>query len=283
MLFKGRYTVLFLLFLAVCFPPKAFTLESARTADPARIVSLGPGITEELYLLGLEDKIVGVTTYCRRVPAGAQKVAAAVDMSIEKVAALKPDLVLATAIINPKGVEKLKNLGIRVVVFPAARSFEQLCAQFMEMGVILGKEKEAALIVRKARGEVDSVKRSVAGFARPGVIVQAGAKPLWVAPRDSFINDFVEMAGGVNLGPAGESGGYSREKVLKLNPEVIIITTMGIVGDEEKSLWEKYANLAAVKNKRIYIVDSDKFCSPTPESFVSTLKETAALLHPENE
>jgi iron complex transport system substrate-binding protein len=249
----------------------------------ARIISLGPGITDELYLLGAEDKIAGVTTYCRKSPKGAQKVGAAVEISIEKIAALNPDLVLATSIINPKSLEKLKNLNIRVVVFPAARNFEQVCEHFLELGRILGKEKEAASIVSGARRDVESIRGFVRPLRHPGVIVQAGAKPLWVVPKDSFISDFIESAGGVNLGPDGQSGGYSREKVIDLNPDVIIITTMGIVGEEEKALWSKYSDVAAVKNGRVYIVDSDKFCSPTPVSFVDTLKETVVLLHPKNE
>jgi iron complex transport system substrate-binding protein len=55
---------------------------------------------------------------------------------------------------------------------------------------------------------------------------------------------------------------------------------MGIIGDEEKDLWKSFPAIEAVKNNRIYIVDSDKFCSPTPVSFAQTLKETADILHP---
>jgi iron complex transport system substrate-binding protein len=264
----------------ICFSSRAESGE-----DIKKIISLGPAITEELYLLGVQDKIAGVTVYCRK-PLQAlekEKVGTAVEVNVEKITALKPDLVVATSLTSPKSIEKLKNLGIAVVTFRASESFTRLCDQFLELAILIGKEKEAQVILKKVRSEVEAIKKSVEGLPKPRVIVQAGAKPLWIATRDSFINDFVELAGGKNLGPQGSIGRYSREKVLELNPDVIIITTMGIIGDDEKALWQKYTTISAVKNNRIYIVDSDKFCSPTPVTFVNTLRKIVAMLHPENE
>jgi iron complex transport system substrate-binding protein len=249
---------------------------------PQRIISLGPSITEELYLLGVGDKIVGVTTYCDWPPQAQriEKIGTAIEVNLEKVISLRPDLVLATSLTNPKAKEKLKNLGIKVITFPSPKNFCEICKQFLELGRIVGKEKEAEKIVCQAKKAVSSIKEKVKELPRPKVLVQVGAKPLWVAPKDSFINDFIEIAGGINVGPSGKSGLYSREEVLKRNPDVIIITTMGIVGKEEKKIWQKYKTINAVRNNRIYIVDSDKLCSPTPVSFVETLEEMVNILHP---
>jgi iron complex transport system substrate-binding protein len=249
---------------------------------PQRIISLGPSITEELYLLGVENKIVGVTTYCQRPPQAQEieKIGTVIEVNLEKVISLQPDLVLATSLTNPKAKEKLKNLGIKVITFPSANSFREICKQFLELGKIVSKEKEAEEIVYRAKKTVSSVKQKVKELPKPKVLVQVGAKPLWVAPKDSFVNDFIEIAGGINVGPSGKNGLYSREKVLKRNPDVIIITTMGIVGKEEKKIWQKYKTISAVRNNRIYIVDSDKLCSPTPVSFVETLEEMVNILHP---
>ncbi|MGV8058801.1 MAG: ABC transporter substrate-binding protein [Smithellaceae bacterium] len=266
--------------LGICFPLKAETGEGIK-----RIISLGPSITEEIYLLGAQDKLVGVTIHCHKPPQAKEKerVGTAVEVNVERITALKPDLVMATSMTSPKSIEKLKSLGVNVVVFRAAESFVQLCDQFLELAKLIGKEKEAQIILKKSQDKVEAVKKSVEKLPRPKVVVQAGAKPLWIATKDSFINDFIELAGGENIGPRGLNGRYSREKVLALNPDVIIITTMGIIGDDEKALWQKYTTISAVQHKRIYIVDSDKFCSPTPVSFVNTLKETAVILHPKNE
>lgn len=262
--------------LSICFPLWAETGMNIN-----KIISLGPSITEEIYLLGAQDKLAGVTIHCQRPPQAAEKerIGTAIEINVERVTALKPDLVIATSITSPKSIEKLRAMGINVVIFRAAKSFSELCDQFLELAILIGKEKEARKILIDSRKEVATVRKSVAGLQKPKVIVQAGARPLWVATRDSFINDFIELAGGENMGPSGLNGRFSREKVLELNPDVIIITTMGIIGDDEKALWQKYPAISAVKNNRIYIIDSNKFCSPTPVTFVQTLKETAMMLH----
>ncbi|NWF51756.1 MAG: ABC transporter substrate-binding protein [Nitrospirae bacterium] len=249
---------------------------------PQRIISLSPAITEELYLLGAGERIVANTVYCKRPPEAEkkEKIGSAREIDIEGIIALRPDLVIATSLTSPKSVEKLKGLGINVVVFHTARNFSGLCNQFLELAKLIGKEKEAQKILKSSYRDVEAIRKSVAGLSKTRVIVQIGARPLWVATKDSFINDFIEFAGGINLGPFGKGGLYSREEVLKRNPDVIIITTMGIVGKEEKKIWQKYKTISAVRNNRIYIVDSDKLCSPTPVSFVETLEEMVNILHP---
>lgn len=249
---------------------------------PQRIVSLAPSITEELYLLGVQDMLVANTIYCNK-PENAkkkEKVGNVIEANIEKIISLKPDLVLASTLINPKTKEKLENLKIRVITLSPPKSFVEICEQFIELGRILGKEHKAEEIVYRAKKDISSIKKRINKLSNPKVLVQVGTKPLWVAPKDSFVNDIIKIAGGINVGPSGENGLYSREEVLKQNPDIIIITTMGIVGLEEKKLWQKYRTINAVKNNRIYIVDSDKLCSPTPLSFVKILEEIVKILHP---
>ena len=249
---------------------------------PQKIISLGPSITEELYLLGVENKIVGVTTYCHR-PSPAQqkeKVGTVIEVNLEKIVSLQPDLVLATSLTNLKAKEKLKNLGVKIITFPPAKSFREICEQFLELGRIVGKEKEAEEIVGQAKMRVNTIEEKVKNLPKQRVFVQIGARPLFTATRDSFVDDFVELAGGINIAQNSKSGLYSREKVLKDNPDIIIIVTMGIVGEGEREIWRKYKTLRAVKNNRIYIIDSYKLCSPTPVSFVEALEEITNILHP---
>lgn len=263
--------------LAMVMPAKA--LEPLGQGQ--RIVSLGPSLTESIFLLGAGERIVGVTDRCKKPPKALEKekVGSVVEVNEEKIVSLRPDLILATSLTAPRSVEKLKKLGLRVVLFKAPSSFSGLCRQFRELARLLGKEKEASVLLEQVEREMESVRRSVKGLNNPKVIVQAGAKPLWIAPRGSFINDFIELAGGLNVGPSGTNGRISREKVLESRPEVIFITTMGIVGEEEREMWKKYPAIPAVKNNRIYIIESDRFCSPTVVSFVETLKEILPLIH----
>ncbi|MBU3933965.1 MAG: ABC transporter substrate-binding protein [Candidatus Omnitrophica bacterium] len=249
---------------------------------PERIISLGPALTAQLCLLGVEDKLVGVTTYCR-MPSQAQqkeKVGTVIEVNLEKVISLRPDLVVATPLTNLKTKEKLKDLGIRVASFPSPKNFSQVCEQFLELGRIVGREKEAQDIARQAKYKVGLIKKSIEQLPRPKVFIQVGARPLYTVTEDSFINDVIKLAGGRNIAQGLKSGLYSREQVLKEDPDYIIIVTMGIAAVAERKAWESFEALNAVSSNRIYIIDSYKICSPTPVTFVEALQEMAAILHP---
>lgn len=277
--FNLLYSIFLLIILSSPAYPESLEKGVESKTSFKRIISLGPSITEQLYLLAAEDKLVGCTIYCKR-PKEAEskeKVGTAIEVNLEKIVTLKPDLVLATSLTSPKVIEKLKALEIKVVSFRTPKSFDEICRQFLNLGELVGEKRKAEKIIEGVKKKVYEIKEKVKVFSKPKVLVQVGTKPLWVATKDSFINDFIEFAGGENIGPAG-SGIYSRERVLKQNPDVIIITTMGIVGENEKKLWQRYRTINAVKNNRIYIIDSYKLCSPTPVSFIQTLEELAGIL-----
>ncbi len=257
-------------------------LFNAEENYPQRIVSLGPAITEEIYLLKAGDRLVGSTIYCIKPPEvkNKVKVGTAIEVNLEKVVALHPDLVLATSLTNLQAKEKLKNLGIKVVTFPAAESFHKICQQFLELGRLVGKEKEAVRIIETAENKVNRIKDKVKKLTRPKVFIQVGAKPLFTMAGDTFVNDFIDFAAGINIAQDAKVGLYSREEVLRRNPDVILIVSMGIAGEKEKEIWAKYKTLNAVKTKRIYIIDPYKLCSPTPLSFAKSLEEIADILHP---
>jgi iron complex transport system substrate-binding protein len=250
---------------------------------PQRIVSLGTSVTEELYLLGLGECIVGNTVYCNRPEEAKkkEKVGTVVNISVEKIVSLRPDLVFATSLTDRRQLQKLKELKLNVIEIPAERNFQDICANFLKIGSLVGKYAEAKNLVQEAQARVNSLREKIAKFSSPRVMAQLGANPLFVATQEYFIHDFIEMAGGVNIAKDALTGQYSREEVLRQNPDIILIVTMGITGEQEKETWGKYLSLNAVKNRRIYIIDSDKFCSVTPVSFAETLEEMVKLLHPQ--
>lgn len=248
---------------------------------PKRIISLAPAITEELYLLGVEDKIVGVTTYCHRPPDAQkkEKIGTVIRVNIEKIVSLKPDLVLELSMNDLKQIEKLKNLGIKIVSLSQPKDFSGICDQFLEVGKLVGKKNQAKEIIDIAKKKVNSIKEKVRKLEKPKVFVQIGVKPLFTVTKGSFIHDFIELAGGINIASGTKTGLYAREEVLRKNPDVIIIVTMGIAGEQEKKTWQKYNTLNATKNKRIYVMDSYKICSPTPVSFAEALEEVIKFVH----
>lgn len=256
----------------------------AQQAYPQRIISLGPAITEELFLLGAGDRLIACTVYCQRPEEakGKEKIGTVIEASVEKIIALRPDLVMVTSLTNPKVKEKLKNLGIRVVEFSAPGNFSEICSSFLELGRLIGKEKEAQDIIKISRDRVASLALKVRGLPKPKIFIQLGAKPLVTVTKDSFVNDFVEFAGGINIAQGIKYVRYSREKVLGANPDVILIATMGINGEKEREIWYSYEALNAARHDRIYILDSYLLCSPTPVSFVETLEFITNLVHPQN-
>ena len=253
---------------------------------PERIVSLGPIITETIYLLGADKQLIADTTYCVFPPNAAlkEKIGTVTQMNVEKIISLRPDLVLANALTKQKQINILGSLGIRVVKFENSKTFSEMCQMTLKLGRVLGKEEKARLIVESTRKEVDAVIQKTGKLPKKRVFIQIGIKPLHTAVKETLINEYIELAGGENIALNESSGVYSREKVLEENPDVIFIATMGssrTAGENEKSGWMKFTSINASRNNEIYILDPDIICSPTPVSFVKALKEIAGKLHPD--
>lgn len=246
-----------------------------------RIVSLAPSLTKNLYYLKAQNRLVGCTSYCP-IPAGETKniVASAVKVNLEKVISLKPDLVIATGITDSETIASLRKMGIEVMVFYTAKSFNHICEQFTQLGKRLSCEKQAALVISQCKGKVDSLSRLSPKGKTPSIFFQIGAKPLFTVIPNTFMDDYIRLLGGRNIASDLKRGTITRESVIARNPDIIIVVTMGIVGNEEVRIWQAYSQLKAAKNKQIFVIDSDKACMPTPVSFVEALTELHTLLYP---
>jgi ABC-type Fe3+-hydroxamate transport system substrate-binding protein len=274
-IYTGVLSCAFFLFIlghVFAVPPSPF---------PQRIVSLVPNITEELYLLGVQDRIVGVTIYCQRPPEAQNKerVGAVVEVNVEKILSLQPDLVIASPLTDQKQIQKLRDLGMQVEIFQPPEDFEGLCSGFLQLSRLVGGEQKAREIIKQASRDIDHIKGKVKELPRPRVFIQIGEKPLVAAGGDSFIDDFVAFAGGVNIAHEVKTSVYSREEVVKRNPDIILIAKMGIAGEREKEQWATYTTIKAVQTDQIYTVDPYRFCSPTPLNFVESVRELVRLFH----
>ncbi|KAB2870730.1 MAG: ABC transporter substrate-binding protein [Bacteroidales bacterium] len=247
---------------------------------PTRIVSLAPSLTKNVYFLEQQHKLVGCTSYCDTAVAnGKEVVASAVKVNIEKVVSLKPDLVITTTMTNPETLDMLKKFNIRVETFPTAKSFDEICKQTIRLGQIIGAESNAKRIVTQSETKIKSLASSTRKDKSPSVFFQIGAKPLFTVIPGTFMNDYILLAGGKNVVTTTKTGTITREAVIASNPDVIFIVTMGIVGNEEKNVWESYSTLSAAKNKKIFIIDSNDACTPTPVTFVKTLERVINLIY----
>jgi ABC-type Fe3+-hydroxamate transport system substrate-binding protein len=248
--------------------------------QPQRIVSLTPSITKMLYLLDAQKGLVGCTSYCE----DAKKdhitiVASAVEVNVEKLFLLKPDLVFASELTKPSTIDALRKLGLKVNVFSTPSSFNELCSQFIEIAKLTGKQTLANNIIEKQKLRLSQLKQLIPADKKPKVFFEIGAKPLFTVIPNTFMDDYISFIGGVNIASDLKSGSITRESVLIRNPDVILIITMGVVGAEEKDEWENYQNIGASKNKKIFVIDSDKACSPTPINFVDVVEELLKLMY----
>ncbi len=248
-----------------------------------KVVSLGPYITRQIVLLKRSDVLVGVTTFCKKVLPPDKKnlpiIGTITDINLEKILQLNPDIVIGTTLTRPYYINLLRKFKIEVKIFSSPRDFIQLCNEFREISQLVGAKNEGEKIINSVEFQLKKIRDKVKNTSSPKVFVQIGVEPLFTAGRNSIINDFIKYAGGMNIAIDTPSGLYSRERVLLKNPDIIIILTMGVKAEKEKKVWMKYHTLSAVKNRKIYILDAYRFCSPTPVSFLKGVKELVYLFH----
>lgn len=245
-----------------------------------RIVSLAPSLTKMIYILEAQKELVGCTNYCEIDKNDkVEVVASAIEVSTEKVFMMKPDLVVTTTMTKPSTIEALRKLGIKVVAFSTPKSFDGICDALTQLADLIGKQDKANEIVSKQRERLATLKSSIKNAAKERYFFQIGAKPLFAVIPNTFMDEYITILGGENIAQDMTSGSITRESVLVKNPDVIVVVTMGIIGDEEKATWASYPQLNAAKKGKIFIIDSYKACSPTPINFVDTVELLVSMIH----
>jgi iron complex transport system substrate-binding protein len=254
--------------------------------SPKRIVSLAPDITETLFALGLSEEIVGVTQFSDFPPVAAMKpkVGSYVDLNIEAIIDLNPDLILGTgAGTSPVLVKRLGRMGFSVfVVYP--KDLHGVLAAIEQIADVVGREGKGRAIVEDMRRRIDRVSHGVAGRERRRVFLQIGRDPIYTVSQGSFAHHLITLAGGDNIANNAPVPypSYSLEEIILQAPEVIIVTSMYTGGNQEGWIeeWRKWEVLPAVKEKRLYTIDSDIIDRPSPR-IVDGLEEIARMIHPE--
>ena len=116
--------------------------------------------------------MIANTVYCQ-APQGREekeKIGTVIRVSLERIVHLKPDLILATSLTDRRQLAALKALKLNVAEIPAARNFQEVCLNFLELGKLVGKDDEAIKILQQAKDEVDSIGRQTEGLPKPRVI-----------------------------------------------------------------------------------------------------------------
>ncbi|RCW45028.1 MULTISPECIES: ABC transporter substrate-binding protein [unclassified Halanaerobium] len=258
--------------------------------EPERIISLAPSITELIYFLGLEDKLVGVTTYANYPPEAAEKekIGSVTEVNIEKIITLEPDLIIADSINKSEALKRLNNLGLAAVGFNPL-DIEETIDMIKTIGWLTGSSKKAEQIAEKMNFRLKKIESLIAeklqNTKRPDVFYEIWSDPLYTAGDNTFINSVIETAGGNNIGKNAE-GAWPRfgiESLILADPDVYISSPHSAAGGITiKDILNRplFSELKAVKKERVYLVDQDKISRPSPR-IIDGLKEIAAAIFPE--
>jgi len=260
-------------------------------APPRRIVSLVPSVTEIVFALGAEDRLVGRTDYCEYPPAarGKPSVGGMVNPSLETLVALKPDLVIATDEGNREETfQQLARLRIPTYLVHATR-LSALLDLIGRVGELTGHAAAVAPLADGLTRRVDAVRRAVAPFPRPRVLYVIWPEPLIVPGRESLLTELIDVAGGESV-TGQERQAYVRfsvEAAVALAPQVIVLADHASAngggsgaGRPEPEKWRRFTSVPAIRAGRLHSVDLSILHRYGP-TVVDGLESLARLIHPE--
>ncbi len=250
---------------------------------PLRIISLAPNITETIYLLGAQDRLIGDTTLCNWPEAAKHKpkIGDLLNPNDEVILAAKPDLVIASTAGNDQGaVMKLINLGLSVYV-AAPRNVERIFQTIEDIGRITDCADQGTQLVAQMKERLEKVKQKLAGLPPIRVFFITWFDPLLAPGKTTFENDVLHLAGVVSITADIPEfyPRYSLEQLLVKNPDAIL--TVPHSGDPIPNLKKTpgWKDLRAVKENRVYFL-GEYLQHPSP-LFVDGIEELARKLHPE--
>lgn len=265
-------------------------LRGGPVSSPQRIISLSPNTTEMLYGIGAFDRVVAVSQYCTFPPAVNRlpRVGGWQDTDIEKVASLRPDLVVVTDAQVPFVADHLAALGLRTLAVPS-QTLNDVFSAITLIGQAIGQTTKAAALAARTRSTLDDVQRRCSSLSQPTVILCISRTPgtlndLYVAAGGSYLVDLLSLAGGRSLSPTEH--GYakmSKEALLTLNPDVIIDlqhTHNSSLNENTEEVWGELKGLRAVQNHRVYTI-TDDFAVHASQFVANTAEEFARALHPD--
>jgi iron complex transport system substrate-binding protein len=243
---------------------------------PRRIVSIIPSTTELLYAVGAGDQVAGVTTYCDYPPEAKSKPKIGdIVVDYERLAALKPDVVVTSFSTTRKTSTDIESKGYALYSVEP-HTFEEIIGSLRKLGALTGHGAEGEKAAASLEARVKAVT-AVAAAPGPTVYIEHSPEPLGTTGPDSYMGDAVRRAGGRNI----FDGGWRLidwEAVMSRDPEVILIAHDRKTGYENRAGW---ANLRAVKNKRVYFVAKENYMYPTPR-LADGLEEAARIFREKN-
>ena len=255
------------------------------TSYPRRIICLTEETTETLYLLGEQERIVGVSGYTVRSPEARlkPKVSAFTNAKFDKTLELEPDLVFAFSDLQADIAAELIRRGVTVMTFNQ-RSIAEILAMILTVGRIVSGEEKARSLVSLLHTELDAIRDSASRFAhRPRVLFEEWYDPL--ISGICWVEELIETAGGECIFPelrkhqSAKNRIVNPAEVIAKDPEVIIGSWYGRA---VKSKWirkrDGWDQISAILNNHIYEVKSAYILQPGPAALTEGLRQLHAIL-----
>ncbi|MCE5231119.1 helical backbone metal receptor [bacterium] len=253
-----------------------------------RIISIGPNVTETVYALGAQDRLVGVSDFCNYPPEAAKlrRVGGPANPRLETISALKPDLIVmqfATPAI--RSFAAARGIAVAEVHMDSIATIERDIAK---LGTLLGRMDKATSLTTAMRRDLNSLKHRVDAIPaakRPLVFMSVDRQPgsmagVLTASDRSFLGEALKLAGGRNaFGDMPRAyGEISRESLVARRPEIILELRGETVSDTARDQlardWDSMSSLPAVTDKRIRVIGGDDLLVPGPR-----LAKTVRAIH----
>ena len=265
------------IFIVSCSKKNAENGKKEENKKYNRIVVLDPATVEMIYMLGSEDKIVGVANLERSKVWPEEKVAKLesvgtfIKPSLEKIIALKPDLVITSALTDDNLNNGLKSNNIEAKRIQA-NSIEEIFTNFMEVAKMLGKENEANKIIAEKKAKLEEIKKMVTGNKK-GLFVMS-ASPLMVFGNDNLPNDIMKLLNIKNIAEnqKGRNPIVTPEFIIKENPDMII--TLLPNPSQIVATNPQLKNVNAIKNSKFIVVNSSQILRGSPRT-IDQIEEIA--------
>lgn len=240
---------------------------AAAAATPQRVVTLSPHLAELVCAAGACDQLVGVVAYTNYPPQAARvaKVGDAFNVDLERVAALKPDLVLAWegGGGSAQTLARLRELGFRVESLQV-RKLDEIAQVLTQLGAMLGTPEIATAQAHAVQQRLAALRERYRGARSLKVFYEIQVQPLYTVNADSPITEAIQLCGGVNVfaGIGTLAGTVSVEALFAANPDVVVYAKQEEAAT--RSFWRSHRELPAVAGGRLYSVDADLLDRATP-------------------
>jgi len=231
-----------------------------------RIVSLAPHLTELLFAAGAGERLVGVVDFSD-YPAAARalpRIGSYANLDLERIVALRPDLVVAWGSGNPPGqLQRLRALGLPVYVSEPQR-LPAIAATLRRLGTLAGSDGEVP--ARDFTARLAGLRERYAGATPLAVFYEIWPQPLMTVGGVHVISDVIALCGGRNVFATLDqpAAAVALEAVLAADPDVIVASGMDEARPDWLDAWQRWPALRAVKRANLYFVPPDLLQRHTP-------------------